>query len=44
MTKEVITVEVDTPIEQAARIMADNKIGGLPVTREGKVVGVIRQI
>jgi len=43
MTKEVITVDVNTPIEQAARIMADNKIGGLPVTREGKIVGVITE-
>jgi len=43
MTKEVITLDVDTPIEEAARIMADNKIGGVPVTREGKVVGVITE-
>lgn len=43
MTSEVITVGVDTPIEQAARIMADNKIGGLPVTREGKIVGMITE-
>jgi acetoin utilization protein AcuB len=31
MTKNVLTVSEDTPIEEAARIMADNKIGGLPV-------------
>jgi acetoin utilization protein AcuB len=43
MTKEVITVSEDTPIEQAARIMADNKIGGLPVMRDGKVVGIITE-
>jgi acetoin utilization protein AcuB len=43
MTKDVITVDVDTPVEEAARIMADNKIGGLPVTREGKVVGIITE-
>lgn len=43
MTKEVITVKVDTPIEEAARIMADNKIGGLPVARNGKVVGIITE-
>jgi len=43
MSKEVITIEEDTPIEQAARIMADNKIGGLPVMREGKVVGMITE-
>lgn len=43
MTREVITVDTDTPIEEAARIMADQKIGGLPVTSAGKVVGVITE-
>ncbi len=43
MTKNVVTVESDTPIEQAARIMADNKIGGLPVMDDGKVVGIITE-
>ena len=31
MTTDLITVNSDTPLEEAARIMADNKIGGLPV-------------
>ncbi len=43
MTHEVITVTEDTPIEEAARIMADNKIGGLPVMRDGKLVGIITE-
>ncbi len=43
MTKDVITINEDTPIEQAARIMVDNKIGGLPVMRFGKVVGIITE-
>jgi acetoin utilization protein AcuB len=43
MTKKVITVDVDTPIEEAARIMADKKIGGLPVVNAGKVVGMITE-
>ncbi len=43
MTKDVITIDEDTPIEQAARIMADNKIGGLPVMRDDKVVGMITE-
>ncbi|HEU4744030.1 MAG TPA: CBS domain-containing protein, partial [Anaerolineales bacterium] len=43
MTKKVITVDADTPIEEAARIMADKKIGGLPVTSAGKVVGMITE-
>jgi acetoin utilization protein AcuB len=43
MTKKVITVDVDTPIEEAARIMADSKIGGLPVMNNGRVVGMITE-
>ncbi len=43
MTKNVMTITEDTPIEQAARIMADNKIGGLPVLRDGHVVGIITE-
>lgn len=41
MTKKVKTIDLDTPIEEAARIMADSKIGGMPVTRNGKIVGMI---
>jgi len=44
MTKEVITTTPDTPIEDAAHSMADNKIGGLPVVDErNRVVGVITE-
>ena len=44
MTKKVITVSADTPIEDTARIMADAKIGGLPVVGEsGAVVGIITE-
>ena len=44
MTKEVITTTSDTPIEDAAHLMADNKIGGLPVVDErNRVVGVITE-
>ncbi len=43
MSKKVITVDKDIPIEEAARIMADRKIGGLPVVSAGKVVGMITE-
>lgn len=43
MTKDVLTVSEDTPLEEAARIMADNKIGGLPVVRDSVVVGIITE-
>lgn len=43
MTREVITITEDTPLEDAARIMADHKIGGLPIVRDGEVLGIITE-
>jgi len=43
MTTLVISVTEDTPIEEAARIMADNKLGGLPVLRDDHIVGMITE-
>lgn len=44
MTKNVISTTAETPIEDAARIIVDHKIGGLPVVDEGnRVVGVITE-
>lgn len=43
MTKKVITITEDLPVEEAARIMADNKIGGLPVMSGSKLVGIVTE-
>jgi len=43
MTKDVITICPTCTIEEAARIMADNKIGGLPVVDDEKLVGIITE-
>jgi len=43
MTRDVITVVEDCPIEEAARVMADNRIGGLPVMRGDQLVGIITE-
>jgi acetoin utilization protein AcuB len=43
MTKDPITVTEYTALEEAARIMVDNKIGGLPVMRNDKLVGIITE-
>lgn len=43
MSKKVISVDADTPIEEAARKMADNKIGGMPVMNNGRVTGMITE-
>ena len=43
MTHDVITVSEKTPLEEAARIMADKKIGGLPVMQGPDLVGIITE-
>lgn len=43
MITNVITVSPDTPIEEAARIMADNKIGSLPVMDGVEIVGIVTE-
>ncbi len=43
MTPDPITVPPDMLLEEAALIMADNKIGGLPVVEDGKLVGIITE-
>lgn len=42
MQKKVVTVNEDATVEEAALIMFNNKVGGLPVISEvGQVVGII---
>jgi acetoin utilization protein AcuB len=41
MTKEIITIDEHISVEEAARIMADEKIGCLPVCDGDKMVGII---
>ena len=43
MKRDIITVTEDTPVEDAARIMTDRKIGSLPVVREKQLVGIITE-
>lgn len=43
MSHDLITITSNAPIEKAACIMVDNKIGGLPVMEEGKMVGIITE-
>jgi acetoin utilization protein AcuB len=43
MTREVVTVSEDLPLEEAARIMVDRRIGGLPVMREQTLAGIITE-
>ena len=43
MTTKVHTVTPETPIEEAARLMLQHKIGGLPVLRSGLLVGILTE-
>lgn len=43
MTPKVITIQEDTPLEEAARLMADHRIGGLPVLHGDKITGIITE-
>jgi acetoin utilization protein AcuB len=43
MVREVITTTEDTPIEEAAHLMSEHKVGCLPVMRDGQLVGIITE-
>jgi acetoin utilization protein AcuB len=43
MVRDLITTTEDTPIEEAAHLMLEHKIGCLPVMRDGKLVGIITE-
>ncbi len=43
MSAKPLTVTEDVPLEEAARIMADRNVGGLPVLRGGSLVGMITE-
>ena len=41
MTRDVITVDVEAPVEEVMEIMDSHRIVRVPVTEDGKLVGVI---
>lgn len=43
MTRELITVPSDTPVREAARLMAQNWIRHLPIMENGELVGILSQ-
>jgi acetoin utilization protein AcuB len=43
MTRKPIMVSEDTPIEDAAALMVDHKIGALPVMRGQQLVGIVTE-
>ncbi|MGI6655342.1 MAG: CBS domain-containing protein [Desulfobulbus sp.] len=43
MTRDPVTVDPLTPLEEAALLMRTHKFGALPVVREGELVGIITE-
>lgn len=43
MTSPAVTVPEDAPLEEAAQLMVQKKIGSLPVMRDGVLVGMITE-
>lgn len=43
MTKDPTTVSPDAPLEEAVGLLIDQKIGGLPVVDNGKLLGIFTE-
>lgn len=43
MERELITVQPDTPTLKAIELMKENRIGCLPVTAKGRLVGIVTE-
>jgi acetoin utilization protein AcuB len=41
MIRKPFVIHPEMPLEEAARILLDNRIGGLPIVTDGKLVGII---
>jgi CBS domain-containing protein len=43
VTREVVSLDAASPIRDAARLMADRKIGSIGVKEDGKLVGLVTE-
>lgn len=43
MTTDVVTVSPETSVKEAANIMSENNISGLPVVEDEKLVGIVTE-
>ncbi len=43
MTSDPVTVSPDDTVSQAARLIRDRKVGGLPVVADGQLVGIVTE-
>jgi CBS domain-containing protein len=43
MNAPTVSIGPQTPLAEAARLMADRQIGALPVVTDGRVIGILSQ-
>ena len=43
MSRDVVTVNPDAPLQQAARLMIERKIGCVVVAKEGRLMGILTE-
>ncbi len=43
MASAVVTVDPETPVQDAAALMQRHKVGGLPVVEQGRLVGIVTE-
>jgi acetoin utilization protein AcuB len=43
MTPNPLTIHPGAPISEAARLMRDHKVGGLPVVADGELLGIVTE-
>jgi CBS domain-containing membrane protein len=43
MRTDVVTIDPDKPLSEAARLMTEHKVGCLPVLRAGRLVGILTE-
>ncbi len=43
MTEDVVTIGPKADVEEAAQILSENNVSGLPVVKDGKVLGIISE-
>jgi len=43
MTRDVVTVTPDTPLKEAAHLLVEHRVSGLPVVADAEVVGVLSE-
>lgn len=43
MTRDVVTIPPETSVEEAAEIMSEHEISGLPVVENDKLLGIVTE-